>query len=161
EKIQRALLDLGYALPRFGADGVYGSETEAAVREFQRDSGFATEQLDGRVGPITMEELDRRFAGTESEPPMPGGEAPSRAFDPVEDGEMPEGPTIPAKDQSIEEQEAEALAARPEGIPPLMPAAFGFPRPLLAKRGEQVPPPSTISPGAPIKRLSVDLSTGK
>ena len=33
--MQTALLSLGFSLPRFGADGDFGAETEAAVRAFQ------------------------------------------------------------------------------------------------------------------------------
>ena len=35
--MQEALISLGYALPRFGADGDFGEETLAAVKKFQRD----------------------------------------------------------------------------------------------------------------------------
>jgi len=33
-------MKLGYALPRFGADGDFGAETEAAVKRFQQDHGL-------------------------------------------------------------------------------------------------------------------------
>ena len=36
-ELQEDLLALGYSLPKWGADGDFGSETEAAVRAFQRD----------------------------------------------------------------------------------------------------------------------------
>ena len=42
-------------LPRFGADADFGSETDAAVREFQETVGVAR---DGLVGPITLSRLD-------------------------------------------------------------------------------------------------------
>ena len=47
---------LGYLLPRFGVDGVFGSETQAAVKTFQRRQSLDD---DGIVGPITIAELDR------------------------------------------------------------------------------------------------------
>ena len=58
--IQQALMDLGHNLPRFGADGEFGSETRAAVIEFQRlvrvsIPGFG---VDGVIGTNTMEQLD-------------------------------------------------------------------------------------------------------
>ncbi len=56
--LQLALLDAGHALPRFGADGDFGSETRNAVIEFQRAQGL---QDDGIVGPRTMEVLDALF----------------------------------------------------------------------------------------------------
>ena len=54
--IQQSLLDMGYDLPRFGADGDFGNETRAAIRRFQRDVGIG---VDGVVGPITMGRLDQ------------------------------------------------------------------------------------------------------
>ena len=38
--MQTALLSLGYSLPRFGADGDFGAETEAAVKAFQTAHGL-------------------------------------------------------------------------------------------------------------------------
>jgi len=49
EFLQKRLLELGYRLPS-GADGWFGPETEAAVKEFQRRNGL---EVDGIVGPIT------------------------------------------------------------------------------------------------------------
>ena len=50
ERLQRRLLELGYQLPIYGADGWFGAETDAAVREFQRRNGLV---VDGNAGPIT------------------------------------------------------------------------------------------------------------
>lgn len=55
EKLQRGLLAVGYELPRFGADGHFGAETESVVRAFQRDSGL---RVDGVVGSNSMAVLD-------------------------------------------------------------------------------------------------------
>ena len=63
-KIQRALMDAGFDLPKFGADSIFGPETKAAVREFQRQSGLQASELDGEVGPNTMSRLDSRFTGS-------------------------------------------------------------------------------------------------
>ncbi len=60
--IQESLLAQGYALPVFGADGEFGDETEAAVRQFQIDTGAV--MLDGIVGPETMGLLDMHDPGT-------------------------------------------------------------------------------------------------
>lgn len=48
--LQKLLMDRGYALPKYGADGDYGKETEAAVKAFQRDWGLVQ---DGVTGPKT------------------------------------------------------------------------------------------------------------
>ena len=60
--IQESLLAQGYTLPNFGADGIFGAETDTAVREFQIDAGAV--KLDGIVGPETMKLLDMHDTGT-------------------------------------------------------------------------------------------------
>lgn len=56
--IQQALIDAGFPLPRFGADGIFGNETKTALRNFQRASSLSA---DGIVGPGTMSALDSLF----------------------------------------------------------------------------------------------------
>ena len=51
---QRLLLEKGYSLPKYGADGDYGAETVAAVKAFQKENGL---QQDGIIGPRTWEKL--------------------------------------------------------------------------------------------------------
>jgi len=40
KQVQLALLSLGYSLPKYGADGDFGSETEKAVKAWQKDNGM-------------------------------------------------------------------------------------------------------------------------
>ncbi|NES64081.1 MAG: peptidoglycan-binding protein [Okeania sp. SIO2D1] len=47
ERLQMTLNEMGYSLVR---DGIFGSNTEAAVKEFQKDSRL---EVDGIVGPLT------------------------------------------------------------------------------------------------------------
>lgn len=54
--VQRALLDMLYSLPRYGADGSIGKETQAAVRQFQR---WQRIRPGGEVNPLTLAALDR------------------------------------------------------------------------------------------------------
>ncbi len=54
--IQNALVAFGYPLKDHGADGIFGSETEKAVRDFQTDNNAT--MIDGIVGPETMRLLD-------------------------------------------------------------------------------------------------------
>lgn len=50
--LQQNLMELGYSLPKDGADGKYGSETERAVTEFQLDCQLVA---DGIAGSITQD----------------------------------------------------------------------------------------------------------
>ncbi|MBM7582832.1 N-acetyl-anhydromuramyl-L-alanine amidase AmpD [Caldicoprobacter guelmensis] len=40
ERLQRLLIELGYQLPKYGVDGVFGAETEAAVNAFKKSAGL-------------------------------------------------------------------------------------------------------------------------
>lgn len=53
-RLQSLLIGAGYALPRFGTDGSFGSETESAVILFQQENGLTP---DGICGPATMAAL--------------------------------------------------------------------------------------------------------
>ncbi len=55
---QNMLLALGYDLPKYGADGQYGAETELAVRAFQSD---ATLNVDGLCGFQTFAALTAQW----------------------------------------------------------------------------------------------------
>lgn len=54
-KVQKLLLERGYKLPKYGADGDFGAETEKAVKQFQLDWGL---KQDGIVGPETLKYLE-------------------------------------------------------------------------------------------------------
>jgi peptidoglycan hydrolase-like protein with peptidoglycan-binding domain/GH24 family phage-related lysozyme (muramidase) len=53
--IQKALIALGYPLPKHGVDGIRGPETVAAVKKFQTDNGL---EVDGDPGPETVAKLN-------------------------------------------------------------------------------------------------------
>lgn len=53
--IQQALIDLGYKLPKHGADSYFGPETASAVRKFQKDHNL---KVDGQPGPETIGKLN-------------------------------------------------------------------------------------------------------
>lgn len=53
--IQNKLINKGYFLGRTGADGIFGFQTEKAVRQFQIDSNLSA---DGIIGPSTWEKLE-------------------------------------------------------------------------------------------------------
>lgn len=54
--VQKALLALGYQLPKHGVDGVRGPETVAAVKEFQQANNLT---VDGDPGPETIAALNK------------------------------------------------------------------------------------------------------
>lgn len=45
--LQKKLMELGYSLPRYGADGDYGNETINAVKKFQKDHGLTADGVTG------------------------------------------------------------------------------------------------------------------
>ena len=59
KELQKLLVDLGFPLPKSlasrSADGVFGPETEGAVRDFQSSRGL---KADGIVGKLTMAAFD-------------------------------------------------------------------------------------------------------
>jgi peptidoglycan hydrolase-like protein with peptidoglycan-binding domain len=61
--VQELLIAAGEKLPRWGADGGFGDETEAAVDAFQAKHGLTA---DGIVGPLTMEALQAATEGKSS-----------------------------------------------------------------------------------------------
>lgn len=55
-RIQRALLDLQFSLPRWGIDGSLGDESRTAIRQFQRWQRIRT---GGELTPLTLMALDQ------------------------------------------------------------------------------------------------------
>ena len=53
-KLQQALIAAGYSCGSYGADGEFGSATEAAVRAYQAANGLS---VDGIAGQETQEHL--------------------------------------------------------------------------------------------------------
>jgi peptidoglycan hydrolase-like protein with peptidoglycan-binding domain len=58
--VQQALLDLLFTLPRYGADGSIGKETQEAVRQFQR---WQRIRPGGEVSALTLMALDQAAPG--------------------------------------------------------------------------------------------------
>lgn len=72
EKIQRALIFLGFPVPNVGANGIFGDETELAVRSYQEARGL---KVDGVIGSDTIGSLDEEFyTGTPERSVMPAPE---------------------------------------------------------------------------------------
>lgn len=56
KSLQKKLLQIGYYLESYGADGDYGDATAIAVRKFQKDNSLA---VDGIAGPNTLVAIDK------------------------------------------------------------------------------------------------------
>lgn len=58
-ELQNDLMQLGYQLPRFGADGDFGKETKTALIQFQTDHGLTP---DGICGPLTWAAIESEIS---------------------------------------------------------------------------------------------------
>lgn len=56
KSLQKKLLQIGYYLGSYGADGDYGDATVTAVRKFQKDNSLL---VDGEAGPNTLAMIDK------------------------------------------------------------------------------------------------------
>ena len=82
-QIQDLLASAGAKMPRSiskaGADGIFGSETEAAIKDFQRRKGL---KADGLVGPKTIDALEQLIEQNPFlEAPDPAQDLASSQFD--------------------------------------------------------------------------------
>lgn len=57
-KVQQALIILGFPVPEVGANGIFGGETDLAVRSYQEARGL---EVDGIIGSETIGSLDEEF----------------------------------------------------------------------------------------------------
>lgn len=72
-ELQRDLMQLGYALPKYGADGDFGSETEKAVKAFQTDHHLTPD------GVMHSDDYTMLFATLDGQDVQPGPEPPTPA----------------------------------------------------------------------------------
>ena len=71
-KMQQALKEKGYDLGSSGADGLFGAQTQAALRQYQQDKGL---RADGVAGSGTLDSL---YSSPEGEAPARTESAPAR-----------------------------------------------------------------------------------
>ena len=71
-KMQQALKEKGYDLGSSGADGLFGAQTQAALRQYQQDRGLRS---DGVAGSSTLSSL---YSSPEGEAPAQTGSAPAQ-----------------------------------------------------------------------------------
>jgi peptidoglycan hydrolase-like protein with peptidoglycan-binding domain len=72
--LQELLIGLHYDCGPDGADGVFGADTERAVRAFQADKGL---DVDGIAGPATKTALANAYGSPAPPPPAPGSGVPA------------------------------------------------------------------------------------
>jgi N-acetyl-anhydromuramyl-L-alanine amidase AmpD len=70
-KLQQALIDLGYDLPRWGADGDLGTETIDTLARFLRDHGVSVDDDADVVSDAELALVDRVLAATRDAPMGP------------------------------------------------------------------------------------------
>ncbi len=73
--LQQSLIDMGYDLGKYGADGVYGSRTYRAIVKFQKDNGL---QRDGLIGPNTFARMREKDKGIMSKSSTMGLNVPKK-----------------------------------------------------------------------------------
>ena len=148
EKIQQALIDAGFPLPQFGVDGIFGPETQGAVRRYQSGHGLAP---DGIVGPLTMGSLDALFAAPA--PPGPVPVPPGPAPVPPGPAPVPPGPApVPPGPAPV----PPGPAPVPPGPAPVPPG----PAPVPPGPAPVPPGPAPVPPGpapVPAPSLTNDL----
>jgi len=118
QKVQQALLDLGYSIGDAGADGVYGAPLWEAVKQFKTREHLGWEHM-GDVGPGTMHRLDQIFGAptptnSDAERATDGGVASAQDFvitsDEVGDGSAVAGLPPALDDETLKQM----LLAQPE-----------------------------------------------
>jgi hypothetical protein len=66
-KIQHAIQDKGFFLMHHGVDGIFESETQRGVRDYQQNKGISTDPI-GKIGSNTMGALDSDFPSVSDTP---------------------------------------------------------------------------------------------
>jgi hypothetical protein len=137
EKVQRALIFLRFPVPEVGANGIFGVETELAVRSYQEARGLS---VDGVVGPETIGSLDEEFYTGPSEPSVMSAPEPqmSKVRTPLE----PESPVRSPRASPVRAPEVPRVRAPP--VPEIH--AHPVPKPEVPIQAAQVTPPKHKPP---------------
>jgi|GEM_PF-426029 len=173
KKVQEALMLLGIPVPKVGANGIFGDETELAVKSYQEARGL---KVDGVIGPITIGSLDEEFpsraqkhpASPSTEPqvsevPTPlVPESPVRSAraspvrlaretpKPVRAPPVPsvEEPTVPSVEAVPDLEPLHVPSVKSVHVPPVPPVREVSARPEHTLRHVETKPPSA-APSAP------------
>lgn len=81
KELQEKLIELGYSLPRYGADGDFGDETLEAVNKFQDENGLVVDGIVGHATWAKIEELlNKKAQQATKTPTMSSPEKPILRF---------------------------------------------------------------------------------
>ena len=177
KKVQEALIILGIPVPKVGANGIFGDETELAVRSYQEARGL---KVDGVIGQDTIESLDAEFPRVVQEPSVSPATEPyvSEVPTPLEpeppvkpprastvrlSGDYPEpvrAPPVPIVEEPqvprVQAPVVEPVSApviEPVKAPPVPPVPEVSAQPESAARRLKTTPPSTAPVTPPVTPL--------
>lgn len=68
KELQQRLINIGFNLPNFGVDGVFGSETKHVLSQFQKTANI---EVDGIFGPQSSKALNNYLSSALTIPPLP------------------------------------------------------------------------------------------
>lgn len=123
-KVQQALIFLDFPVPKVGANGIFGDETELAVRSYQEARGLT---VDGIVGSETIGSLDAEFFTGSPEPSISLGPEPqvSKVRTPL----FPESPVRTPRASPISLRAPEAPSVKAPRAPRVKAPAVKRPKP--------------------------------
>ncbi|AKB31723.1 hypothetical protein MSSAC_3203 [Methanosarcina siciliae C2J] len=156
KKVQEALMILGIPVPKVGANGVFGGETEIAVRSYQEARRL---KVDGIIGAETIGNLDSEFytgppepsTSPSTEPQMSKISTPLKPESPVRsprastvrlEGESPVEPKVPPV-PPVKEPKVPSVEAVP-GLKPLPPVKEVHVPPVPSVREVSARPEHTL-----------------
>jgi peptidoglycan hydrolase-like protein with peptidoglycan-binding domain len=161
-KIQQALIFLDFPVPKVGANGIFGGETVLAVRSYQEARGL---NVDGVVGPETIESLDLEFFTGVLEPSFSG---PEPHVSEVRTPLFPESPVRTPRASPITPIAPEAPPVKVPRAPQVKASGVKRPKPSVTPAGESpILTTQTVSPEqtpidmpksiiSPVTGLSID-----
>jgi len=150
-EIQQALILLGFPVPEVGANGIFGGETELAVRSYQEARGL---KVDGVIGPDTIGSLDAEFFTGEPKPSV--SPAPEPQVSEVSTPLFPESPVRTPRASPVEQVRApEVPPVEVPRAPRVKAPAVKIPQPPAAPVAE---PPILTTQAVPLEQIPVRVT---
>jgi peptidoglycan hydrolase-like protein with peptidoglycan-binding domain len=151
EKVQKALIFLRFPVPEVGANGIFGDQTELAVRSYQEARGL---KVDGVIGSITIGSLDAEFITDAKKPSV--SPAPEPQVSEVSTPLFPESPVRSPRASPVERVRAPAVpSVKAPHAPPVERPAVKIPQPPDAPVAE---PPILTKQTVPPEKTPVRVT---